>query len=124
MKFYEICVEDDSTFYSAIVCGDGQILRTDLNYKSGLTGSILFDPAVEPPASWMDSNCCDADLYYTTEEFLVENFSKGEVTVKETAFRLPYKKILPCKCRIGDRKIIKPVNVLAYLNAGNKALQR
>jgi len=114
MKFYEICVQDDHIQYSVIATCDGQILSTDLSYHSGLAGHTVFDPAVKTPADWFGCQISRGSLYYTTTDFIQENLSKSgdEVTVKEVSFDLPYKKVIPHKGMIGDRRIIKPQNIL------------
>lgn len=118
---FEIRVETDHSYYTVTADSCGQILRTDLSYFSGLQGRTIFDSAVNFPDSWIDCNTSVANLYFTTDDLLSRDFREGEVTVKDVTatWHLPYKKVIPTKNMIGDRKVITPDNILKFLQVSD-----
>lgn len=112
---FQIRVETDNSRYTVIVSDHGQILRTDLSHFSGLQGRTIFSPAVDVPLDWFDCNTSAADLYFTTDEFILENFQGGDVTIVEVEWHLPFKRIIPSKGMIGNRKVVTPDKIVKYL---------
>ena len=90
------------------VTENGKILESSTHYESGLNSNYIADSCVDVGDNWIDCNSSVQDLYWWFEEDL------GKYTidsVEEVEYQRNFQEPVPTKGKIGDRKIVTPMEL-------------